>query len=252
MSLLFAVSELQAEIEAFEKIAAELLGPGSVGALRTASAALTGIARKGGGRTRWCIDRSTPVVTVPSVGEYMPDDQGGLTVHGEISFVWELEPVRPGGDTRPARHVRLEGLASTMVRVLSGVPGSAAEGDGVELAVWRMEVADSAAPGAYFHVQVLGRDADTIFPKALDVPRLPGVLNSPFACMEFVLGELFQGRWSRLAQKDSSAGHRWQGIQSHRHVRHLAWATKQVTDCSGSPWAAWKAARPDESMYLPA
>jgi hypothetical protein len=251
VSLLFAVSDLQNELNAFSELASELLFPGAQAVLSATAGQLTGIARSGSDSQpiRWCINKDNPLLTMPSQGAYMPDDQGGLTVHGEITFVWELQPVRPLGDTRPARHVRLNGLASTAIRLLSGEPWAGNEAK--ELAAWRMEVADLSAPGAFFHVQVLGREKDESFPKALDIPRLPGVLNSPFACMEFVLGELFQKRWERIAQKDSAPCRQWRSIQAHRHHRHLRWAAEQVSTTSGSPWVAWKVAKPHEELFLP-
>jgi hypothetical protein len=231
-------------------LADEFLAPGSESVLRGASNQLAGICKRGShmAPVRWSIARENPLLTVASRGAYMPDDEGGLTVHGEITFVWELEPVREGGDSRPAQRVRLNGLASTSLRVLDGEPWTSS--DPKEYAFWRMEIADSNAPGAYFHVQVLGREDDTSFPKQLDIPRLPGVLNSPFACMEFVLGELFQKRWERIAQRETGACRQWRGIQAERHRRHLEWAAKIVKTTSGSPWVAWKVAKPGEDLFI--
>lgn len=248
MSLLFSVSDLLNELHAFRELAEDLLSGGTSQVLYTAATQLRGISRTSG-HVRWEIHPDNPVVTIPSAGSYMPDDKGPLTVYAEITFVWELEPIRPLGDQRAAKQVRLDGLASTKIRVLRGTPWDETE---EELAVWRMEIGDRAAPGAMFHVQVLGRDDDTMFPKQLDVPRLPGVLNSPFACMEFVLGELFQDRWPRIAMRDSGPGLRWRGIQAHRHARHLRWVTEEVSSTSGSPWVIWKKAQPDEGLFLPA
>jgi hypothetical protein len=171
-----------------------------------------------------------------------------LTLHGEITFVWELQPIRPRGDTRPAPLVLLNGLASTAVRLLDGPPWTSDKPE--ELAMWRMEIADFEAPGTYFHIQVLGREKDKVFPKGLDIPRLPNVLNSPFACMEFVLGELFQKRWARIAQKESPSSRQWRTIQARRHRKHLEWAAEQVDTASGSPWVAWKVAKPYKELFL--
>jgi hypothetical protein len=249
MSLLFSVADLLDELRSFSQLADDLLAGGSKQVLRTAADELTGLSR-GVTTRRWQVRLDNPVLTMPSYGAYMPDDAGGLTVFAEITFAWDLEPVRPRGDTRPARQVRVDGLASTAIRVLSGTPYQRDKAE--ELAVWRMEIADRHAPGAFFHVQVLGRDADTVFPKSLDVPRLPGVLHSPCACMEFVLGELFQAQWPRIAMRESGPGHRWRSIQAHRHARHLAWVAREVASSSGSPWVMWKRAQPDEGLFLPA
>lgn len=249
MSLLFSVSDLHSELHAFRELAGGMLAGNSDQVLYTAAAELAGIS-KSTTPCRWQIHPENPVVTKDSVGSYMPDDEGELTVFAEISFVWMLEPVRPSGDTRPAKQVRLNGLGSTVIRVFDGVPWKPSEA--TEIAVWKMEIADTAAPGTFFHVQVHGLQDPAFFPASLDVPRLPGVLNSPFACMEFALGELFQAEWPRIAMKDSGAGLRWRGIQSHRHRRHLEWITEQVSTTSGSPWAMWKAAKPHEGLFLPA
>lgn len=249
MSLLFAVSDLLSELHAFRELARGMLTGSSDAALHAAAAELTGISKRST-PCRWQIHLDNPVVTKQSVGSYMPDDEGELTVYAAVSFVWTLEPVRPSGDTRPAKQVRLNGLGSTVIRIYNGVPWKSQEA--TEIAVWKMEIADTAAPGTFFHVQVHGREDPDFFPASLDVPRLPGVLNSPFACMEFALGELFQAEWPRIAMKDSGPGLRWRGIQSHRHLRHLAWVSEQVSTTSGSPWVMWKAAKPHEGLFLPA
>jgi hypothetical protein len=249
VSLLFAVADLRNELQAFRELADPLLFPGSSQVLHTAASDLLGIS-KSKNPVRWQIHQNNPIKTQPSVGSYMPDEQGALTVHAEISFVWGLEPVRPPGDQRPATQVRLNGLASTQIRLLNGFPGAGVASE--ELAVWRMEIGDDAAPGAMFHVQVLGRDSDKIFPKQLDVPRLPSMLNSPFACMEFVLGELFQEEWPRVAMKDSAHGRTWGSIQARRHAQHLKWIASTVAATSGSPWVMWKMSQPPEALFLPA
>ena len=250
MSLLFAISDLRNELNAFGKLASEMLAPGADAVLRTASGQLDGIAKRSSDAppVRWSISRESPLYTQPSYGAYMPDDKGGLIVYGEITFIWELQPIRPKGDTRVAQHVLLNGIASTAIRLLYGEPWDPEEAQ--ELAMWRMEIADHKAPGTFFHVQVLGREEDKVFPKELDIPRLPGVLNSPFACMEFVLSELFQERWIRIAQQDSAQCRQWRAIQAHRHRRHLDWAAEKIENASGSPWVAWKAAKPYREIFL--
>jgi len=177
----------------------------------------------------------------------MPNDSDPLTVHAEITFVWEVEPIRRGGDSRPTDSIRLDGIASTQIRILKGTPEDPKRS---EIAMWRMEIGDSAAPGAVFHTQVLGRDTDSVFPKGLDIPRLPGVLVSPFACMEFALGELFQDKWAHIAMKDSGANQRWRSIQAQRHLRHLEWIKEVVNTSSGSPWIMWKMAKPKEELFV--
>lgn len=248
MALLFEVADLRNEVTSFGGLATELLAPGSAQVLRMVASALDGIAKSNSGPVRWQIHEELPLITEPSIGEYMPQDQGALVVHAEITFVWELEPVRPRGDSRPAKLVRLCGLASTSIRLIERDPSDGRSHN--ELAMWKMEIADDNSPGVYFHVQVLGRQQDRVFPSTVDVPRLPGLLNSPFACMEFALGELFQAKWKRIAQEEGASLRQWRSIQSHRHQRHLEWARERVAEASGSPWLAWKIAQPEPELFL--
>ena len=248
MALLFEVADLRNEVGSFGKLAVDVLAPGSEQVLRGVVSELDGIAKSNSGPVRWRIHEQLPLFSEASIGEYMPDDEGGVVVHAEMTFIWELEPVRPSGDTRPAKQVRLCGLASTSIRLLEGDPSD--PGPHSELAMWKMDIADDSSPGAYFHVQVLGRAGDARFPKEVDVPRFPGLLNSPFACMEFALGELFQMRWKKIAEKDSASLRQWRSIQAHRHERHLEWARDQVVQTSGSPWLAWKIAQPEPQLFL--
>lgn len=247
MSLLFTISELQQETQAFREFSQRYLAPGSDQVLRQTEQNLLTIARRTGGPFSWEIHQDNPLLSQLSYGNYMPDDKGKLCVHAEMTFKWHLEPVRKSGDTRPALQVRLNGLASTAIRIMEGDPN---DGNCAELAVWRMEIADDAAPGSYFHVQVLGREQDTIFPKDLDVPRLPSVLASPLACMEFAIGELFQESWPKHASKETGASRRWRSVQAFRHTRQLQWHLDQVASGSGSPWVAWKRAKPEDNLFL--
>ena len=200
-----------------------------------------------GNRSRpWQIAPTFPVRTRASEGEYMRDCRGAATVHAEITFIWEVRPERPSGSTRAAKLLRLDGKASTCIRILEGPPHS--QGLENELAMWRMEVADDAAPGSYFHVQIYGREDDEHFPHLLDIPRLPGILVSPFASIEFVLAELFQDRWAEHAVRDFSDVRDWRAVQLQRLVRQLRWHTREI-ERSGSPWCAWKKAIPPDDLF---
>ncbi|MEV8375208.1 hypothetical protein AB0P21_20915 [Kribbella sp. NPDC056861] len=246
MSLIFKVAELRNEIQAFRNLARDFIAPGADGVLSQAQADLENIARRSGGMIAWCIRPAYAFRTALSDGEYMPGKKkGGEKIHAEITFIWEIEPVRKKGG-KQALEVRLVGKASTMVRLISGGPETASP---EELAMWRMEVADDNSPGSYFHVQVLGREESAPFPSAIDVPRLPSVLMSPFACMEFALAELFQERWAKHAAEGTSETLAWRAIQGPRHDKQLAWHAEQIKSNSGSPWAAWKAAKPPEDLF---
>lgn len=250
MTLRFKVADLKREIVALEQIAANFLAPGGTSVLRQVSSALDSIAlRHSTTPIRWTIEESNPLLTQQSRGEYAPDSEGGLMVYGEISFVWELIPVRTGGNQHGAcSNVELAGLASTRVRVLEGNPHEPSSGH--EIAQWRMEVGDPNSPGTHFHVQVLGHEIEPPFPKDLDVPRLPGLIFSPFSCAEYLLGELFQDRWPRHMSRENGGSRLWNGIQSDRLSRQLRWHQDQVASSSGSPWIAIKLAKPPAELFL--
>lgn len=248
MSLLFHVADLRREIASLSRLARNYLDGSSQQVLAHAEEELTQICLSNGNRSYpWQIVPTFPVRTRASEGEYMRDHRGAATVHAEITFIWEVRPERPKGASGPAKMLRLTGNASTRIRILEGPPH--VQGSEIELAMWRMEVADDAAPGSYFHVQIYGREDDEHFPHLLDIPRLPGTLASPFACIEFVLAELFQDRWAEHADRDFSDVRDWRGVQLQRLVQQLRWHTREIESGSGSPWSAWKKAIPPEDLF---
>jgi hypothetical protein len=247
MSLIFRVAELRREISALKLLAREFLDLSADQVLSAAETALTQICQRRGGRPcDWTISESWPLRTAVSAGEFQPQQRNANAVHGQVSFIWQIVPVDPGNQKQPAREVALVGKASTKISIVAGPP----EQPGKELAMWRVEVADDAAPGTYFHVQVLGRETDELFPHYVDIPRLPSAFVSPFACVEFIIGELFQDRWPEHANRDFRDVRDWHGVQSERLRRQLTWHLKEVEAASGSPWSAWKQSTPPERLFV--
>ncbi|MFE5410144.1 hypothetical protein [Microbacterium sp. NPDC056569] len=243
------MGELKREITALRSIARDYLAPGADSVLRQAESALDAIAVSRGSAVRWQVSASNPILTQQSQGEYMPAAEGELHVYAAVTFIWELLPLHPSGVVgRPATDVELVGLASTLVRVMEGNPG--AHLDGHEIARWRMEVGDARAPGTHFHVQVLGNDELGPFPKSLDIPRLPGIIISPLACVEYVIAELFQDRWPATASRDTGAMGVWSGIQRTRLQRQLSWHGTQLDRAASSPWVAIKTGKPPVDLFL--
>lgn len=226
-------------------IARAFLAPGADGVLAQTRAGLRNIAQRQGAKIPWTVGPANPVLTRLSYGGYQRETRGERCVFAEITFVWDLTPVRQPGNTQAAKAVLLEGRTSTVIRLLEGDPAE----DPVELGMWRMEVANDDSPGAYFHVQIMGRDDDMIFPKAVDVPRLPSLLVSPFACLEFIIAELFQDEWDRHSVRSSGAMDRWRSVQSRRMLKQLKWHAEQIEHSSGSPWSAWKRATPHMDIF---
>ncbi len=116
--------------------------------------------------------------------------------------------------------------------------------------MWRMEIADDASPGCYFHVQVLGEEDRPPFPKSLSVPRLPGFFVTPPFVLEFVLGELFQDEWKREAVRESDSLKMWRPIQLKRLANFLRWQRDKLRDSQGSPWVVLKSLQPDANLFI--
>lgn len=246
--LLFEVSDLEKEIQSFPRIAAKYLAPGTEGVIQQMGNDLTNAMKYSRPGVAWKVANTNPIRTRASVREYMPDSHGELTIFAEITFIWVIDPDRSKGNSRAAARFRLTGNASTVIRIMLGEPHDAS--NAVEIAMWRMEIGDAAAPGTHFHVQVLGHDADPPFPKSLDIPRLPGLIVSPLACVEFAISELFQDSWKKDSVKATSDMNRWRGVQTKRTLRQLDWHKEQVASASGSPWTAIKMAKPHEDLFI--
>lgn len=250
--LLFSFAELSREIENMRLLARPFLSRESfesvIPAWRTE---LETFSRKFSEMTwSWEIPRETPITTKVSNGTYEASGKGKPVV-GELSAVWQirLEWETNQGKKKPCRNFCLAGKASTLMRVLS-VPTD----DGVrskELARWRMEIASLDTPaGCFFHSQILGDDQDEVFPKELSVPRLPGLHVSPIDGLDFLLGELFQQKWTRHASKSSPALSHLSQIQQKRTQNLLRWKLRQLANATSTPWVCLKDAKPDRAMFV--
>jgi hypothetical protein len=117
-----------------------------------------------------------------------------------------------------------------------------------EIAMWRMEIGDSNSPGCHFHVQILGQTADFPFPKTLSVPRLPSLMMTPAATVEFVLAELFQDEWAKHIARNGPHLNRWSAIQKGRWISLLNWKLDLVKN-GINPWTAIKSAKPTSKLF---
>jgi len=195
----------------------------------------------------WTIPESRPIRTRPSDGEYELGDKG-YSVFGTVSSIWEIRRVKPKKAKGPAIQFELAGNASTVVRVFRSATADKQE---EQVAMWRMEIAQHDSPGCHFHVQVLG-DSETLpFPKSLPVPRLPSLMATPPAVLEFLLAELFQERWRKHVFAESTAIKRWRAIQRTRLTQLLQWQKDEVDVQAGSPWCALKLAKPSANLFTP-
>lgn len=185
-----------------------------------------------------------PIRTKVSRGDYEASGRG-ISVYATISSIWDVVRIQPDRQRDPARAFRLAGRASTRVRLFRVQD----DVDTEEIAMWRMEIGDAASPGCHFHVQVLGEADTPPFPSLLPIPRLPSVLFTPAAVLEFVLGELFQGAWTQELLRHEADLHRWAPVQRDRLERLLNWH-HEVLQQGPSPWLALKGAKPSGNLFV--
>lgn len=245
----FEFKELLDEIGAIERIASNFLAPGSESVFYRMKQGLFGIQQsRHYSKQAWEIDLNSPLRTVVSNGDYESNAGGRYRVYAELSSIWEIRPVNPGKNSKPVRSFTLAGKASTLIRLIGSPKGQT----DVPLAMWKLEVADNAAPGCYFHVQI-HQDEDTPpFPKALSVPRLPFFLATPLVALEYVLGELFQSRWEKEGLTDSDHLRLWRRIQSKRLRQLLHWQHAEIAQelAVSSPWMLLKRLQPSPGLFL--
>jgi hypothetical protein len=177
---------------------------------------------------------SEPIRTRVSVGEYQSDDEGAHSVYATLSWIWKITVL---GSDRFA----LRGLSSTRVQILRHSPPQ-----DPPLLTWVMDVADSASPGAHFHLQV--KDIPPGDESEFDVPRIPGILYTPAEQLDFVLGELFLEAWpkhqqSHFASNQHSSIRECQRKRMSRIFGHLQEGLKTGAGAS-SAWMSLKSWKP--------
>jgi hypothetical protein len=244
--LRFTFAELAQELKALHSIASPFVATRSEGALRQLSLDLDGICSAAPDRDlNWHLH---DLWTIVSDGEYEPAGRKGpRRIVACIDGNWDIRPIGPNPKKAQGRLRRLlefSGVASTRARLFHEADTNR------QIAMWRMELGAADSPGCYFHVQVLGEDEDTMFPKSVSVPRLPSVFVTPMGAVEFVLGELFQERWAKAAMEDSGDVHRWVKLQKQRLQCLLKWQRDTIEASLISPWIALKNEKPGARMFL--
>jgi len=119
-----------------------------------------------------------------------------------------------------------------------------------EIARWTIEVGDAVSPGCHFHTQIELDPPDNKFPKALSVPRLPGILHTPMDALELLLSELFQDRWLQVASEGTDFVKTWANCQKSRLINVLEWQKNELAKSSGSPWTMLKKQKPALDMLV--
>lgn len=223
-------ANLQRELESLPRLAHPFLTQEGSHRLDEAKRQLNVFKSKPGETVTWEVPSEEPIRTKVSKAQYEQRESGkqkGPHIHGALSFKWEMAT-----SEKAVKEVLLCGKASTMIRLCEG------EGDEASvLSMWKMEVGVGAAasPGCFFHIQVLGTEEDPPFPESIPVPRLPVFPPTPMACLEFVLGELFQRDWVKHVNRTGTPLNLWRSIQQQHLSRHLKWQLQQIERTEGSP-----------------
>jgi hypothetical protein len=218
----FALDALTRELDLIGDLCQPFLERESAHELRQARWRLQGLEFPSTGRS-WSID--TPLRTIRSTGDYATDGLGEHTVRANIRTLWEID--------RPDRHtVTIRDNVSTSIAITT---------EAGEIARWTMDLAVvDSAPGCGLHAQV--KHSAGWFPHGLDVPRIPVFIPTLGAVLEYVLGELFQQKWTSHVAGHASASS-WRGLQLEAWRQWLDWQRKIVDNATVSPWLDVKASR---------
>lgn len=237
----FAFNEFIEEIDAIRAIASEkFLDPQTIHfVLPAIKTHLENIRHAETGRVfSWEIPEHMPIRTNISCGGYQPDWNGEHNVIAEVSSIWDIMPL---GDHRARNQIKrrfsLQGKASTKTRILKKMTNGSYE----QLALWRVEIGDARSPGFHFHYHLPSEH--------IDVPRLPAFLATPMVALEYVLGEIFQDEWKKVALKDDYHVQKWRSIQEKRIVRVIEWQKNTLENTIGSPLVILKALKPDSDLF---
>jgi hypothetical protein len=193
----------------------------------------------------WQIPEANPLRTQTSTGSYerLPR-RGREHIFAELTSVWEIARVRTR--RKEVERFSLRGKTSTKIRLRRDNKAGIFQ----EVAVWRVELGDSASPGCHFHIQVLGDRKKRPFPSSISIPRFPSIFATPMLVLDFVLGELFQDEWGKRVSADSGETKLWNSIQSQRFLQLFDWHRKSIMSRSGSPWIAIKNEKPEANLFL--
>jgi hypothetical protein len=216
----FELEALTRELGLIHELAEAFLEPESARALEEARWRLHSLPHEQP-KSSWEI--STPLRTTLSPGEYRPSGMGEHTVRAEITTLWEITRTNQQTVT-----VRDNVSTSISIATVDEVIGR-----------WTMDIAAvSSAPGCGLHAQI--KESESWFPKDLDVPRLPVFIPTLGSVLEFVLGELFQQKWTAHVSAHRNAAS-WRALQARLWTRWLDWQLETVRRATVSPWLDVKA-----------
>jgi hypothetical protein len=245
--LRFAFREILDEVSSFAGLASDFIAPASKGVLSQFYKSLEGYRNSATQDAfDWKISESHPLTTIGTT-EYEVGGGGQRLLVGQVTAKWRIKKEPSQKKSMPSTYFKLIGIASTRIRLRCvGRDNELTD----EIAMWRMEIGDTSAPGCFFHSQILGESDAFPFPHSLSIPRLPIIVMTPAAVAEFGFAELFQESWGPKAALQVPHLNRWAPIQKERFSRLLNWKLDQLTKTYGSPWSSLKAAQPHDDLFV--
>src|SRR5229473_4891185 len=143
-SLRFRFDTVLAELSSMQEIVRSFMAPTSDGHFSRLIANLNLIRTNGPGR--WSVSANEPLRTDES-HEYEKDGKASYSVFGEVSWTWNIAPVRPSKKYQLPEIFDVNGIASAFVRIRRA-------DDKSPLAEWTAELGAVDSPGCYFHGHV--------------------------------------------------------------------------------------------------
>jgi hypothetical protein len=258
----FGYQNIANEIQYMRVITKKFLSPECDGVLQQCVEDLDSIRNSSADRTQyWGIKDNLPLKTVESNGEYRNTSKGtGRSVFATLSFRWGIR----NPSSKNSKTFCLVDEATTSIQIFDSESQKL-------VALWQTEIGDATSPGCHFHSSMTERnyksteklynhsqsgdiaptsESAALFPEWLKVPRMPSVLVTPMDGLEFLLGELFQVRWSQSISQDSHNLSSWAKCQGDRLKRLLKWKLEEVGKADTTPWMALKRAKPDRNIFI--
>jgi len=245
--LVLRFGTIRQEIASFLRVAAEKLPPVALKRLGRLGEALEPLANANDQRKRGWGTGSEPVETYASDGGHQLGRVGhGRSLKGVVKFHWEIQPI---GNRQKSPMNRLFALWNSSVRIDLVDVGTG--GQEPVAASWDFDIGDHQSPGCHFHAKFANPNkAERERYKDVDVPRLPSFIFMPTDAIEFVVGELWQDEWRKVAASGTREMEAWRRFPKHRFERLFAWYASELQVTRGTPWAQLKCAKPDALVLL--
>jgi hypothetical protein len=231
------------ELLAFRKVAERKLAPEARYTLNGLASDLEQIARAAGPKS-WKTTKE--LKTLSSDGGHQRDQTGhGRSLYGTINFRWDVEPLgHQGPKNQPLNRYFVLRNSTVRIRLIDDEEN--------EVTTWDFDTGDDNSPGCHFHAKFAetGEARRALF-RDVDIPRLPTLIFMPTDAIEFVLGELWQDEWRKIAMSSTTDVQEWRRYPQERFCRLLEWYLEVVKNgLTGTPWTQLKKAKPNPKCFM--